>query len=68
MNPVRFDQPPLPNVAHPAERGRRLRLRHTRTMEDLRSVHREPCRPQGNRTSLKPFQHRYSINAVVDAF
>ena len=31
-----------------------------------RSVHREPHRPQGIRTSLKPGQHRYSINAVGD--
>ena len=31
-----------------------------------RSVHREPHRPQGIRTSLKPGQHRYSINTVGD--
>ena len=31
-----------------------------------RSVHRDPHRPQGIRTSLKPGQHRYSINTDGD--
>ena len=65
---VRFDQPPLSSVAYPAERGKRFRLLSSSTMEDARSVHREPHRPQG---SAHPWSHVsivISINAVGNVF
>jgi hypothetical protein len=65
---VRFDQPPLSSVAYPAERGERFRLLSSSTMEDARSVHREPHRPQG---SAHPWSHVsivISINAVGNVF